>query len=118
MNFQDKPLSEKKVFYKERQKFFDAIKEARLKKEPVVTYNKQRYKLTFPTDDQGKLRHDEGYGFAVIFNKAFKSHSVVEFHHGNRNGMSMWGHKVWSRQDFSRILCYAEKINNPTQYGI
>jgi len=110
----NKTFKEKKIFYQERQKFFDAVKLARNDEYPIITYKKEQYKLV-SLDNMKELPNitedGYGYGYAVMFNNSYKSNQVVEFHYGNRNNLSVWGDNCWVRYDFSRILCYAIKMN-------
>jgi len=109
MSWKDKTFKEKEIFYKERQKFFDAVKAAKDGENPIVTYKKERYRLFHPESVWLHVEKNPN-GNVVMFNKAFKSNIVATYSYGNKSGMSIWGEKHWSRRDWTRILCFAEKI--------
>ena len=112
MNFK-----EKKAFYKERQNFFDAVKQARNGDNPIITYNKKRYKLVYIEDWQETMG-DGDYlwrnrcGYAVIYSNKYKSNTLVEYSYGSRNGFVWWGENGRSNKgNYKKILCFAERIN-------
>jgi len=111
MSFKDLTFKEKKTFYKERQKFFDAVTAAKNGEFPVITYNGERYKL-FTVENDYQYADKEHYGYCVVFNKAFKSNIIADWSYGNKSGMSIDGNKYYSRRDWSRVLCFAKKIND------
>jgi hypothetical protein len=109
-------FKEKKKFYKERQKFFDAVKLARQGEFPVVTYNGERYRLVY-VEDFYKKRWDNQYlnkrhGFAVIYSKKYKSNTIVEWCYGSKYGFTWISENGKPKKgNYKKILCFAEKIN-------
>ena len=111
MKFQDKNLKEKQEFYKERQKLFDAVKSAREGNFPVITFKGERYKLLIPEKHFPYIENKRD-GKAVIFSKLYKSHTLVDWYYGNKSGFR-WCSETnkYIKGNYSKILCYAEKVN-------
>ncbi|MGK0174069.1 MAG: hypothetical protein ACI9AT_000432 [Ulvibacter sp.] len=106
----DKTFKEKKVFYKQRQRFFDAVKCAKNGERPVITYKGERYVL-FSPDNYFQYADENRHGFCVMFHKKLKHNVVVSWHYGNKSGWTMQSDNYYCKHDWSRLLCFAEKIN-------
>ncbi len=100
----------KGLFYKERQKFFEAVKATKNGENPVITYNKQRFRLFYvnPNDFSTYVMSTK-LGYYVYFDKKRKFNVVKEWWYSNRHGLvseaSMYNIKR------KHVLCFAELLN-------
>jgi len=110
MSWKDKTFKEKKVFYKERQVFFDAVKSDKDGEDSVIKYSGEMYKLVSPVEFWEYVE-DKWQGKCVIFSKAYKSNTIVDWWYSSRNGFRFDNEKGdKSRKDKENVLCFAEKI--------
>lgn len=114
MSWKDKSFKEKKAFYKERQKFFDAVKLARLGENPVIKYKDRMYKLVY-CDFVKSVPSFWDYlwykknGFIVIYSKKYKSHTIVEYMYSDKYGFRWFSENGKISRDLDKVLCFAEK---------
>jgi len=102
----EQTFKEKRLFYKERQKFFEVVKSARKNEYPVITYNKKRYKL-FSVENN----NIDDFSFAAVFSKTFKSNMIVDMWHRHKTGLGLSNGDYFVRHNDSLILCYAKELN-------
>lgn len=103
-----------KIFYKERQKFFDAVKAARTGEFPVITYNKRRYKLVGFTskEDFNNYIQEKRFGYYVFYSKKRRYTIIQRWLFTNRNLLHTYDNKEWlTRLEQKHVLCFAELLN-------
>jgi len=117
MSWKDKTFKEKKVFYKERQKFFDAVKACNNGNDNItIKYNGEIYRLV-STNSFSEYIDNVRHGYAVIFSKAYKSNTIIVWNYGSRNGFKWYTeNNNYVSGDRSKILCFAEKVIPMSDY--
>ena len=102
------------VFYKERQKFFDAVKAARAGEFPVITYNKKRYKLVgfVSRQDFNNYIEEKRFGYYVFYSKKRRHNVIQRWLFTSKNLLHTYDNIEWrTRLEQKHVLCFAELLN-------
>jgi hypothetical protein len=112
MSWQNKSLKDKKVFYKQRQFFFDAVRLSNNGSDnEVVKYNNNEYRLITPNSFNDYV-DEKRHGYCVIFSKKYKSNMITIWNYSDRNGFTYFSENNKKSRNKEKVLCFAEIINN------